>query len=189
MRQSHQTGQRGGRHGSRPPALKARGPPDDEKGRIYSKAPCVGNIWKFSKAPYAANLVQGESARGARKAENRHTRPSPQIDAERCRGAATPLKDAGASEQGGAPPASPPRGSTASLGSVGRHRGLDPTCTTIGPIPLFKWPHFGVSSPEAVQSKSLSPLVMKFGVVPWCSLYPTLLPRWREPFEVKRCRL
>ena len=43
----------------------------------------------------------------------------PNEGGERCRGTATPVKDAGASDQP-PPPATPPRGPTALMGLVGR---------------------------------------------------------------------
>ena len=72
----------------------------------------------------------------------------PHEGGEHCRGMATPLKGADASEQGrGAPPpptAPPPRGRTALLGSVGR--GIEPNLHDNWPHSFFNWPHFGVSS-------------------------------------------
>ena len=69
-------------------------------------------------------------------------RMQPNEVGERCRGTATPVKDAGASEQGvPAPPLHPPpRGSTALLGRVGR--GIRLNLHDNWPPSFLNWPHF-----------------------------------------------
>ena len=58
----------------------------------------------------------------------------PHKGGNRCRGTATPVKDAGASEQRcPTPPLQPPRGFAQRCWASGA-AGLDPTCATIGPI-------------------------------------------------------